>query len=96
MPERGERQPKGQIGGENWDRYSRAMADERMQSVLSEREKEVGRLLVLGVSNKEIARALGIEVVTVKRHVGNICRKLGARNRTQAAMTLADETARQS
>jgi two-component system, NarL family, nitrate/nitrite response regulator NarL len=71
------------------------MADERMQSVLSGREKEVGRLLVLGVSNKEIARALGIEVVTAKRHVGNICRKLGVRNRTQAAMMLADETARQ-
>lgn len=66
------------------------MADERMQSVLSEREKEVGRLLVLGVSNKEIARALGIEVVTVKRHVGNILRKLVARNRTQAAMLLRD------
>ena len=72
------------------------MADERMQSVLSEREKEVGRLLALGVSNKEIARALGIEVVTVKRHVGNICRKLGARNRTQAAMMLADVTTRRS
>ena len=66
------------------------MADERMQRVLSEREKEVGRLLVLGVSNKEIARALGIEVVTVKRHVGNILRKLGARNRTQAAMHISE------
>ena len=71
------------------------MADERLQSVLSEREKEVGRLLVLGVSNKEIARALGIEVVTVKRHVGNILRKLGARNRTQAAMLLRDVALRQ-
>lgn len=60
-----------------------------MQDGLSVREKEVGRLLVLGASNKEIARALGIEVVTVKRHVGNICRKLGARNRTQAALKLA-------
>lgn len=66
------------------------MADERMQSVLSEREKEVGRLLVLGVSNKEIARALGVEVVTIKKHVGSICRKLDVRNRTQAAMALME------
>lgn len=61
---------------------------------LSAREKEVGHLLVQGVSNKEIARTLGIEVVTVKRHVGNICRKLGARNRTQAAMALASQPVR--
>jgi DNA-binding NarL/FixJ family response regulator len=56
---------------------------------LSEREADVGRLLARGVTNKEIARALGLEVVTVKKHVGNIFRKLGARNRTQAAIMLA-------
>jgi len=44
-----------------------------------------------GVSDKEIARALGIELATVKKHVGNICRKLGARNRTEAAESLAEE-----
>lgn len=50
----------------------------------------MARLLVRGVSNKEIARALGIELVTVKMHVGNILRKLGVRNRTQAAVSLAE------
>lgn len=55
---------------------------------LSAREEDVARLLVTGVSNKEIARALGIEVVTVKRHVGNILRKLCVENRTQAAVRL--------
>jgi two-component system nitrate/nitrite response regulator NarL len=60
-----------------------------MDGKLLAREKDVARLLVKGVSNKEIARALGVEVVTVKKHVGNICRKLGARNRTQAALVLA-------
>lgn len=59
-----------------------------MPGRLSERERDVARLLATGVSNKEIARALGIEVA-VKRHVGNILRKLGAANRTQAAMALA-------
>ena len=50
----------------------------------------MARLLLGGISNKEIARALGVEVVTVKKHVGNICRKLGARNRTQAALCLTE------
>jgi DNA-binding NarL/FixJ family response regulator len=53
-----------------------------MLEKLSVRERDVARLLVEGVSNKEIARTLGIEVVTVKRHVGNIMHKLGAQNRT--------------
>jgi DNA-binding NarL/FixJ family response regulator len=44
-----------------------------------------------GVSNKEIARALGIELVTVKLHVGRIFRKLGVRNRTQAALRVAGQ-----
>ncbi len=61
-----------------------------MIEILSAREKDVARLLAHGVSNKEIARALGVEVVTVKKHVGNIFRKLGARNRTQAAVLLAE------
>jgi two-component system nitrate/nitrite response regulator NarL len=61
-----------------------------MLEKLSAREMEVARLLVEGVSNKEIARTLGIEVVTAKRHVGNILRKLGARNRTQAALCLRE------
>ena len=60
-----------------------------MKDRLSDRELDVGRFLVQGASNKEIARALGIEVVTVKRHVGNVLRKLGARNRTQAAVKLS-------
>ena len=57
---------------------------------LSAREKEVARHLAAGMSNKEIARVLGVEVVTVKKHVGNILRKLGARNRTHAAVLLAE------
>ena len=57
---------------------------------LSAREKDVARYLAHGVSNKEIAKALGLEVVTIKKHVGKILRKLGARNRTQAAILLAE------
>lgn len=50
------------------------------------REREVLDHLLQGRSNKEIARFLELEEVTVKLHVRGICRKLGAKNRTQAVM----------
>lgn len=53
---------------------------------LSAREKEVAAYLARGASNKEIARALDLQVVTIKLHVRGICRKLNATNRTQAAL----------
>ncbi len=53
---------------------------------LSAREKEVLSYLVNGDANKEIAARLDLQVVTVKLHVRGICRKLGAKNRTQAAL----------
>lgn len=53
---------------------------------LTERERQVLSFLVKGASNKEVARALDLQVVTVKLHVRGICRKLGAQNRTQAAL----------
>ncbi len=53
---------------------------------LTPRETEVLSYLVDGASNKEIARALDLQIVTVKLHVRGICRKLEAKNRTQAAL----------
>lgn len=53
---------------------------------LTPREQDVAQYLLRGASNKEIARALDIQVVTVKLHVRSLCRKLGAKNRTQAAL----------
>ena len=53
---------------------------------LTLRETEVLRRLCLGLSNKEIARELDLQEVTVKLHVKTLCRKIEARNRTQAAM----------
>jgi len=50
------------------------------------RETEVLSYLLDGASNKEIARALDLQVVTVKLHVRGVCRKLDAKNRTQAAL----------
>jgi DNA-binding NarL/FixJ family response regulator len=53
---------------------------------LSERECEVLRQLARGKSNKEIATALNLAEGTVKNHMTNILGKLGALDRTQAAL----------
>jgi two-component system, NarL family, nitrate/nitrite response regulator NarL len=58
---------------------------------LTRRETDVLRGLCAGKSNKEIARDLDLQEVTVKLHVKTLSRKLGARNRTHAAMIARDE-----
>ena len=52
---------------------------------LTAREREVVQLIDQGMSNKEIARRLCIEVRTVKNHVHNILQKLQVRRRGEAA-----------
>jgi len=54
---------------------------------LTNRELDVLRLLMAGMSNKQIAAALFISEGTVKTHVNNILGKLGASDRTQAVTT---------
>jgi len=54
---------------------------------LSARELEVLKLIVEGMSNKEIASALSITESTVKNHVNSILSKLNVKDRTQAATT---------
>ncbi len=53
---------------------------------LTAREREVLGCLAEGMSNKQIARALGISVRTVTVHVSNLLRKTGAASRTEAAL----------
>ncbi|MEM9249923.1 MAG: response regulator transcription factor [Pseudomonadota bacterium] len=53
---------------------------------LSEREMQVLSGLCRGLANKEIARELDLQEVTIKLHVKTLCRKLDAKNRTHAAM----------
>lgn len=65
-------------------------ASGRRVGTLTERETEVLRALCDGKSNKEIARDLDLQEVTIKLHVKTLCRKLDARNRTQAAMIARD------
>ncbi len=49
--------------------------------VLSPREGEVALLVAGGLSNKEVARELGLSEGTVKIHLHNIFQKLGAKSR---------------
>jgi two-component system nitrate/nitrite response regulator NarL len=58
--------------------------------LLSPREVDVLKGVSAGKSNKEIARDLDLQEVTVKLHVKTMTRKLGAKNRTHAAMIARD------
>lgn len=54
-------------------------------AVLTPREKEILALIDDGLSNKQIAQRLFIEVPTVKNHVHNILEKLNVSRRSEAA-----------
>jgi DNA-binding CsgD family transcriptional regulator len=58
---------------------------------LTLRQLDVLALLRQGKSNKTIARDLGMREATVKVHVRQILRKLGASNRTQAALLMLEK-----
>ena len=60
--------------------------DHPLKEQLSSREIEVLNGLCRGLSNKEIARELDLQEVTIKLHVRTLCRKVEAKNRTHAAM----------
>jgi DNA-binding NarL/FixJ family response regulator len=63
-----------------------APRDDAALRALTEREREVLRLLAAGRSNLEIAEALVLTEATVKTHVSNVLRKLGVRDRVQAVV----------
>ncbi len=70
-----------------------AIADSRRQGqagklkkVLTQREKEILRLLTTGRTNKEIAKALFISEKTVKSHLNSIFKKLNVTRRLQAIL----------
>jgi DNA-binding NarL/FixJ family response regulator len=65
-------------------------APQPLDEDLSERELEVLALLASGRTNSEIARDLYVALGTIKSHVNNIYRKLGARNRTEALARARD------
>ncbi|MEF3366751.1 response regulator transcription factor [Methylocystis sp. 9N] len=58
------------------------------EETLTGREREILQLIERGLSNKEIARELRIEVGTVKNHVHNMLQKLQVRGRGEAAHSM--------
>lgn len=57
---------------------------------LSERERQVLALMSTGATNREIAAIMHLGAETVKKHAGSLYRKLGVRNRTEAAQRAAE------
>ena len=60
--------------------------DKKKLSVLSSKELEVAQLVAKGDSNKEISKQLDIQLVTVKKHIGNIFTKLKVKDRVSLAI----------
>jgi LuxR family transcriptional regulator, maltose regulon positive regulatory protein len=56
----------------------------RLPEPLTEREREILKLLAAGKPNQQIARELVVSLATVKKHVTHVLAKLGAANRTEA------------
>ena len=62
-------------------------------SALTVREHEIAGLLARGLSNKQIARGLSIQVQTVKNHASRVFEKLGVRTRSELAARLKEPRA---
>ena len=56
----------------------------RQDVALTDRQREVRRLVRIGMANKQIARALDISMGTVRKHLENIYDRLGVQSRTAA------------
>lgn len=63
--------------------------------ILTTRELEVVELVAEGLTNKEIARRLGISPATIKVHVERLIGKLGVADRTQAAVLAVQAKSRE-
>lgn len=88
---RGEGVCSPRMVGRLWVRLAqlaRARTPETPVDSLTTREREILKCIEQGLSNKEIASQLSIELATVKNHVHNILEKLRVRRRGEAAAAL--------
>jgi DNA-binding NarL/FixJ family response regulator len=90
---RGELRCSPHIAGRLFDRLAQLgarLAPDAEPPLLTKREREIGGLIVQGLSNKAIAEELRIGTATVKNHVHSILDKLHVRRRGEAAVRLRD------
>jgi DNA-binding CsgD family transcriptional regulator len=80
------------LGGRVSGRIGRAAGVEGLGE-LSEREREIARLIAAGTPNKRIAMMLHLSEKTVANHLTNVYAKLGLRGRTELAALVATATA---
>lgn len=59
-----------------------------LKGLLTKREHEVFRLLIMNKSTKDIAKELHISEKTIRNHISNVMQKLGVKGRTQAVIEL--------
>ena len=59
-------------------------------SGLTEREREIARLVAAGHTNREVASLLVLSTRTIESHLRNIFAKLGVRSRVELTRALAD------
>ncbi len=83
--------PQPRMAGSDDDFLARLMAappsDLKARiSTLTPQERTILDFIVRGACNKDICKALGIEVTTTKVHASRIFKKLGVKNRVQAAV----------
>ena len=64
----------------------RLLADDPPIPELTERQSEILRSIARGLTNADIAKLLGIREDSVKKLVATVCAKIGAANRTEAAV----------
>ena len=61
---------------------------------LTKREVEVVDIIMRGGTNQDTARALGVSMATVKRHLANVMIKWNCANRTQVAVRAVERSTR--
>jgi DNA-binding NarL/FixJ family response regulator len=65
-------------------RIAERLSNDRMSAGLSDREREVLELVARGLTNKEVAAALGLSQFTVRNHLNHVTEKLDVSDRTEA------------
>lgn len=73
------------INGTSHARHAKRAPAEEEGAPLTRREREILALVAEGYSNRELAKILWVTEQTVKFHLSNIYRKVGASNRTEAS-----------